>query len=65
MVDLREFGIDRHGAVDDTPFGGGPGMVLRPDAVAGAIDALAAAEGEDRPLYYLSPRGRLIDQAFV
>lgn len=65
VVDLREFGIDRHCAVDDAPFGGGPGMVLRPDAVAGAIDASAAADGEDRPLYYLSPRGRLIDQAFV
>jgi tRNA (guanine37-N1)-methyltransferase len=65
VVDMRDYGIDRHGAVDDTPFGGGPGMVLRADAVAAAIDASANPEGEDRPLYYLSPRGRLIDQAFV
>jgi len=50
--------------VDDAPFGGGPGMVLRPDVVDAAIDSLAEKSGGQRggPVIYLSPRGRLLTQ---
>lgn len=61
-VDLRDFATDRHRTVDDTPFGGGPGMVLRADIVDAALDAVARP---DRPLLYMSPRGRPLDQARV
>jgi tRNA (guanine37-N1)-methyltransferase len=57
--DIRAYGTDRHRRVDDTPFGGGAGMVLRPDVV----DAAIAAEMDDRPLIYLTPRGRKLAQA--
>ena len=61
--DLRAHGIGRHRAVDDTPFGGGAGMVMRPDVVDAAI---AEATGElDVPLVYLTPRGRRLVQADV
>ena len=60
-VDIRGFARDKHRSVDDTPFGGGPGMVLRPDVVDAAI-AGTAAPG---PLIYLSPRGRPLDQRRV
>ena len=59
--DIRGFATDRHRSVDDTPFGGGPGMVMRPDVV----DAALAASPNGLPAYYLSPRGRTIDQALV
>ncbi len=65
-VDLRSFGEGRHRNVDDTPAGGGPGMVLRADVVAAALDAAAAGTPHDRalwPVVYLSPRGRRFDQA--
>lgn len=65
VTDLRPFGEGRHRNVDDTPVGGGPGMVLRPDVAARAIDhALAAARG-DVPRLLLSPRGRRFDQAMA
>jgi len=60
-VDIRGFARDKHRTVDDAPFGGGPGMVMRPDVLDRAI-AEAAGPG---PVVYLSPRGRLIDQARV
>lgn len=60
-VPLREFGEGRHRNVDDTPAGGGAGMVLRADVMA---RALAAAGGEG-PRLYLSPRGRRFDQAMA
>jgi tRNA (guanine37-N1)-methyltransferase len=60
--DIREHGLGRHRTVDDTPFGGGAGMVMRPDVIATAI--AAAREPQDgRPLIYLTPRGRLLAQA--
>lgn len=62
--DLRDFGIGRHRAVDDSPAGGGAGMVLRCDVVAEAIDA-ARQDHSDLPLIYLSPRGELLTQAMV
>jgi tRNA (guanine37-N1)-methyltransferase len=57
-VNIRDFATDRHRSVDDTPFGGGAGMVLRPDVLDAAIDAVA----DDRPLLCLSPRGRPLVQ---
>lgn len=60
-TDLRPFGEGRHRNVDDTPAGGGAGMVLRPDVVARAIEH-APVPG---PLIYLSPRGRRFDQAMA
>ena len=60
--DIRDHGIGKHRAVDDTPAGGGPGMVLRADVVAAALDALPA---DDRPRLVTTPRGRPLTQARV
>ena len=62
--DIRDHGLRRHRTVDDTPAGGGPGMVLRADVAAAAIDAVRT-EGDARPLIYLSPRGTPLTQARV
>ena len=59
-IDIRGFATDKHRTVDDTPFGGGASMVLRPDVVDAALDSVKAA---DAPVIYLSPRGKLFDQA--
>ena len=66
-VDIRAFARDKHRSVDDTPFGGGPGMVMRPDVVDAAIGSVVDAGGADPGgrVLYLSPRGRLIEQALV
>lgn len=61
---IREFGLGRHRAVDDTPAGGGAGMVMRADVLAAAIDQ-ARGEDADVPLIYLSPRGERLDQALA
>lgn len=63
-VDIRGFATDRHRSVDDTPSGGGPGMVMRADVVAAAVDGVTT-RGAHKPLIYLSPRGRPLDQARV
>jgi tRNA (guanine37-N1)-methyltransferase len=63
-VALRDFGLGRHRQVDDTPAGGGAGMVLRADVVAAAIDA-ARGQAPGAPAIYLSPRGELLTQALV
>jgi tRNA (guanine37-N1)-methyltransferase len=60
-VDIRDFSTDKHRSVDDAPFGGGPGMVLRPDV----LDAAIAGAGGVGPLINLSPRGKPLDQARV
>jgi len=60
-VDIRGFARDKHRSVDDTPAGGGPGMVMRADILAAAIDA-ANAGASGRPLVYLSPRGAPLTQ---
>jgi tRNA (guanine37-N1)-methyltransferase len=57
-VDIRGFARDKHRSVDDAPFGGGPGMVLRPDV----LDAAIEGAGGVGPLIHLSPRGRPLDQ---
>lgn len=59
--DIRAHGLGRHRNVDDTPFGGGAGMVMRPDVVRAVITA-HRPEGDTRPLVYLTPRGRLFRQ---
>lgn len=61
-LDIRAHGIGRHRAVDDTPAGGGPGMVLRCDVLAAAIDA-ASPSDDPRPRLLMSPRGRPFTQA--
>jgi len=61
--DIRASATDRHRSVDDTPAGGGPGMVLRADVLAAAIDAAAVAP--DRPRLLMSPRGRPLTQELV
>ena len=62
---LREFGEGRHRNVDDTPAGGGAGMVMRADVMSRAIEAATAGAPPARPLLYLSPRGRRFDQAMA
>ena len=59
VINIREYSIDSHGSVDDTPFGGGSGMLLRPDVVASALDA-NTKPGEK--IIYLSPKGKKFDQ---
>lgn len=59
-VDIRGFAADKHRTVDDTPFGGGAGMVMRPDVIDAALEAAYPKQG---PLVYLTPRGRTFDQA--
>src|SRR5436190_1560484 len=65
--DIRDSATDRHRSVDDTPAGGGPGMVLRADVLAAAIDAADASESrpKDRPRLLMSPRGRPLTQLRV
>jgi tRNA (guanine37-N1)-methyltransferase len=65
--DIRDSAADRHRSVDDTPAGGGPGMVLRADVLAAAIDAADSASGgpKDRPRLLMSPRGRPLTQSRV
>ena len=62
--DIRASATDRHRSVDDTPAGGGPGMVMRADVLAAAIDA-ASPPGDERPRLLMSPRGRPLSQAQV
>jgi tRNA (guanine37-N1)-methyltransferase len=61
--DIRDSATDKHRSVDDTPAGGGPGMVLRADVLAAAIDAADA--GQSRPRLLMSPRGRPLTQSLV
>ena len=62
--DIREHGLGRHRAVDDTPAGGGPGMVMRADVLAASLDAAAPAD-DPRPKLIMSPRGRPFTQALA
>jgi tRNA (guanine37-N1)-methyltransferase len=57
VVDIRNFATDKHRSVDDTPAGGGAGMVMRADIAAAAIDAARASMPPEAPTIYLSPRG--------
>jgi tRNA (guanine37-N1)-methyltransferase len=58
-IQIRDFATDRHHSVDDTPFGGGAGMVLRPDVIDAALDNMA----DGRPVLCLTPRGRRFSQS--
>ena len=62
VVDIRDFATDKHRTVDDTPSGGGPGMVMKADVLARAIDATAR---DDRPRLLMSPRGAPLTQSRV
>lgn len=59
-VNIRDFSDNPYGSIDDTPAGGGAGLVMRADILAAAIDSVPR---NDRPLFYLSPRGKRFDQA--
>jgi tRNA (guanine37-N1)-methyltransferase len=62
LINIRDFGTGRHKNIDDAPFGGGNGMVMRPDVLGQAIDyALEKTPGSD--IYYMSPRGKSLKQA--
>jgi tRNA (guanine37-N1)-methyltransferase len=63
-IDIRAHATDRHRSVDDTPAGGGPGMVMRPDVLARALDA-AATDTDERPRLLMSARGTPLTQARV
>jgi len=60
-VDIRDFSTNRHRSVDSPPSGGGPGMVLKPDVAAAAIDSVS----DNRPLIYMTPRGKPLTQMRV
>jgi len=68
-VDIRDYATDKHRTVDDTPFGGGPGMVMRPDVMMAALDAVMTKADQVKATscrkIYFSPRGRRLDQAMV
>ena len=64
-IDIRDFATDKHRTVDDTPAGGGAGMVMRADIAAAAIDAARADMPSGGPTIYLSPRGRTLTQTRV
>lgn len=63
-VQIRDFALDRHRSVDDTPAGGGPGMVMRADVLARALDAVSPPD-DPRPRLLMTPRGRPLTQARV
>jgi tRNA (guanine37-N1)-methyltransferase len=64
-IDIRSFATDKHHTVDDQPFGGGAGMVMRPDIVDAALAAALAEVPAGTPAIYLTPRGRVLDQERV
>lgn len=66
-INLRDFGIGKHRNVDDTPAGGGAGLVMRPDVLGAALDEASAGTPSRAvwPVIYLSPRGRPMDQALM
>jgi tRNA (guanine37-N1)-methyltransferase len=61
--DLREYTIDRHRSVDDVPYGGGPGMVMKPEPLARAVEDIQARRGNPDTVVLLSPQGRRFTQA--
>lgn len=63
--DPRAYTADRHATVDDRPYGGGPGMVMKPEPLQGAIEAARDADPRPARVVYLSPQGRSLDQQAV
>ena len=62
-INLHEFGIDDRMSIDDEPFGGGPGMVLRPDVVEKALKAIPEQHNQESKKIYLTPSGTILNQA--
>ena len=62
VIDIRDFAEDKHRTIDDTPAGGGPGMVMRADVLGRAIDHTRARANSTAPVFYLSPRGKVFNQ---
>ncbi|MCF8473300.1 MAG: tRNA (guanosine(37)-N1)-methyltransferase TrmD [Emcibacter sp.] len=70
VVQIRDYAKDKHRNVDDTPSGGGPGMVMRADVLGEAIDDVVLSrpkdiKGDEWPIVYLSPRGKRLDQELI
>jgi tRNA (guanine37-N1)-methyltransferase len=65
LHNIRDWATDRHKTVDDRPFGGGPGMVLRPDVVVECVEAVRGQDADAGHLVMLTPQGRRLDQAVV
>jgi tRNA (guanine37-N1)-methyltransferase len=65
LHNFRRFSEDRHHSVDDSPFGGGPGMVLAPGPIFKAVEHVRAEAGANSPLIYLSPKGEILTQALA
>jgi tRNA (guanine37-N1)-methyltransferase len=65
LHDLRLWGIGRHRQLDDVPYGGGPGMVLKPEPIFNAVRDIRAKSGHPAPLVYLSPQGRKLTPALA
>jgi tRNA (guanine37-N1)-methyltransferase len=65
LVDVRDFAFDRHRTADDRPYGGGPGMVMKAEPVALALESLLGKGGPKPLVINLTPSGRLLDQAMV
>ena len=63
VINIRDYAIDKHKSVDDTPFGGGSGMVMRADVIANSLDKNISDKKE--PIIYLSPKGKKFDQAYA
>ena len=63
VVNIRDYSADKHKTVDDTPFGGGSGMLMRADVIANSLDKNISDEAE--PIIYLSPKGKKFDQTYA
>ena len=63
VVNIRDYSVDKHRTVDDTPFGGGSGMLMRADIIANSLDKNIANKNE--PIIYLSPKGKKFDQIYA
>lgn len=59
LINIRDFSKDKHNKADDTPFGGGPGMVMLAEPIFGALESI---KGRNKKILYMSPRGKVIDQ---
>ena len=62
-INIRDYALDKHKTVDDTPFGGGSGMLMRADVIANSLDKNISDKNE--PIIYLSPRGRIFNQTYA
>ena len=63
VVNIRDYATDKHKTVDDTPFGGGSGMLMRADVIANSLDKNISSKNE--PIIYLSPKGKKFDQIYA